>query len=670
MNPSSGCRASLAAALAAAVWVVPVPASAETAVPPSATAAPVPAEAFFMPAKLRAPALSPTGRWLAVLTSVPQRRVGILIIDLEGDEAQRFIAASESADVNWLSWVNEDWLVFTVADPDRRDNEPRGSGLMTVKRDGSESRMLIQRSRAAEDPFQRRKTLPPRYAYVGPGPAGGDEVVVEEWKWDAQGDFSHAVPMLLNVVTSGLRSLASDAPRGVDVVLDGLARPRVVVDERDGQTTMHWSDTGRAPWREISRAPSLQRPFWPVYVDGANQLFVSTDGGGQGELRRFDTQTGKLADTPLLATPGFSLSVAPVRLRGSEELLGLDLLTDARSTVWLNPAMQRLQEQVDAKLPGRINLIDCRPCDKPKVVLVSSFADRLPGEYLLFRPAQDKWQLLGEARPDINPRRMATLSFHRIKARDGRDLPVWITRPATASDKPAAAAAVVMVHGGPWSRGSHWAWHADAQFLASRGYVVIEPEFRGSTGYGFDHFQAGWKQQGLAMQDDVSDALKFAVDQGLVAPGKACILGGSHGGYSALIGLAKDPGLYRCGVALAAVTDLRNLYDMHWSDFSDESRRYSLPVLVGDRVKEEARLIATSPIEQVARIQAPVLLVHGGKDRRVPVQNGERMRDALLKAGKKVEWVLYADEGHSFERPENRVDYWKRVESFLGQHLK
>ncbi len=640
-----------------------------SAATPTAWAAdPVPVEAFFKPAAMRGPVLSPSGRWLGVLTSVGKSRVGISMIDLEGGEPTRFIEASTQADVDWIQWVNEDWLVFTVEDPDQRSNQWRGRGLMTVKRDGSESRMLIQRQWEDEDPFRRRKTLPPTYSYVGVGAPGSTDVVVEELKFDTRWQYSHSTPMLLNVVTGGVRSLAPDAPKSQDVVLDAQGRARVLVDSREGTTTVHWSANGAAPWREIARMPSLQTTFFPLYVDGDDGLVVAVEAPGRGELRRFDFANGKPSGEAMLAVPGFSMNAAPVQLRGSNRVLGVALDTDAVSTQWFDPDMQRLQDKVDAKLPGRVNIITCRPCSKPKVVLVHSYSDTVPGEFVLYRPEQDRWQLLGEARPDIDARRMAGLEFHRAKARDGRDLPVWVTRPPGAGNKPAPA--VVLVHGGPWVKGNSWRWDAHAQFLASRGYVVIEPEFRGSSGYGFAHFRAGWKQWGLTMQDDVSDALKFAAAQGWVDPKRACIVGGSYGGYAALMGLVKDPAQYRCGVAFAAVSDPRHMFNMHWSDISDEGRRFGLRQLIGDPQGDAAQMIATSPVEQAAKITAPVLLLHGGKDRRVPIENGEKMRDALQKAGKQVQWVTYPDEGHGFARWENEVDYWKRVEAFLGQHLK
>jgi dipeptidyl aminopeptidase/acylaminoacyl peptidase len=300
---------------------------------------------------------------------------------------------------------------------------------------------------------------------------------------------------------------------------------------------------------------------------------------------------------------------------------------------------------------------------------VYSHSDRDPGHYLLFEPARDRWQPLGHVRPSIDPGRMAAKSLHRIKARDGAELPLWITRPARPEGAPPAPA-VVLVHGGPHVRGGYREWSAEAQFLASRGYVVIEPEFRGSAGYGAAHFRAGWKQWGHKMQDDLSDALQFAVAQGLVEAGRACIMGASYGGYAALMGVVKDPDQYRCAVATAAVSDPRFLYEFHWSDVSYESLWYALPWTLGDPKKDEALLIAASPLVHAARIKAPVLLVHGGKDLRVPIQSGERMAEAMRKAGKAVEFVVYPDEGHSFRHDANRFDYYRRVEKFLAQHLK
>jgi dipeptidyl aminopeptidase/acylaminoacyl peptidase len=262
---------------------------------------------------------------------------------------------------------------------------------------------------------------------------------------------------------------------------------------------------------------------------------------------------------------------------------------------------------------------------------------------------------------------MGRVQFERIKVRDGKEMPVWITvPPGDVKARPA----VVLVHGGPWSRGRDWVWEPESQFLASRGYVVVEPEFRGSTGYGDDWYRAGWKQWGQAMQDDVSDALMHAVAKGWVDPARVCIAGASYGGYATLMGLAKDPDQYRCGVAWVGVSDPMMMYTLHWSDFSDFSKSQSMPVMIGDPVADLDMLKRVSPLEQAARIKAPLMLAYGGKDRRVPIEHGERLRDRLRALGRDPVWVVYDDEGHGWARPGNQVDFWRRVEDFLAKNLR
>ena len=257
--------------------------------------------------------------------------------------------------------------------------------------------------------------------------------------------------------------------------------------------------------------------------------------------------------------------------------------------------------------------------------------------------------------------------MYRFAARDKRSIPVLVTQPAVKSLGPKPA--VVLVHGGPFLRGTHWEWESQAQFLASRGYVVIEPEFRGSTGYGSAHFRAGWKQWGLKMQDDVADAAQWAVGQGWVDPKRICIAGASFGGYAVLMGLIKTPELYQCGVEWVGVSDIDLMYDIGWSDSSDEWKQYGMPLLVGDQIKDAQQLKETSPLAQAQRLNRPLLMAHGAADRRVPIKHGMAFRDAVSTTNRNVEWIVYANEGHGWRELENKVDFWSRVEKFLDKNI-
>jgi dipeptidyl aminopeptidase/acylaminoacyl peptidase len=254
-------------------------------------------------------------------------------------------------------------------------------------------------------------------------------------------------------------------------------------------------------------------------------------------------------------------------------------------------------------------------------------------------------------------------------ARDGLKIPAWLTLP---KGKDKNLPLVVLVHGGPYVRGGQWGWDAEAQFLASRGYAVLQPEYRGSTGYGALHFRAGWKQWGLKMQDDIADGAKWAIAQGIADGKRICIAGASYGGYATLMGLVNDPDLYQCGIDWVGVTDIKLLYTGHWSfrdDLPDGWKQYGMPYLIGDLEKDADQFKATSPLEQAARIKQPLLLAYGAADQRVPLYHGTKFYDAVKATNKNVEWVVYEEEGHGWALVKNRVDFWTRVERFLNKSI-
>jgi dienelactone hydrolase len=622
---------------------------------------------------LQAVRLSPSGRWIAAQVATKGERAKLVVMDLENKVPAMVVAAFSRADVSWFRWVNDELLLLGANDHTDRSARYKYPALLSARRDGSSVRLLVKRELSSLYP-QRGGSQPleANHQFLSLGAPGSNEIIVGEVLFDAAYEVVGVRPIVLDAMTGARRSMLTAAPP-VAVkgwIFDRLGRARVAIARRDGETTFYWNELQTGDWREMGRFPSLGLPYWPVHVDDQNRLTVEVWQGpsGSAELRHFDFGSSKPGNEIVVSTPGFDGSIGLVEDRASGERLGVSVVTDARTTIWLSPALKEIQAKVDAYLPGRINVINCRPCDRPTVVLVHSSSDRTPGDYLVYRPASDSWLRIGAVRPAIDPAQMAGVEFHRIKARDGGDLPLWITRTKADDQKPKPA--VVLVHGGPWVRGFEWEWDAETQFLASRGYVVVAPEFRGSTGYGEAHFRAGWKQWGQAMQDDVTDALQFAIQRGWVDSKRVCIAGASYGGYSALMGLAKDPDLYRCGVAWVGVTDPRLMFSIHWSDLTSGSKQHSLPVLIGDPKRDDTMLGANAPVELAAKVKAPLLLAYGALDRRVPIEHGERMRAALRKAGQEPEWVVYKDEAHGWIHNENAFNFWQRVEAFLARHLK
>ncbi len=436
--------------------------------------------------------------------------------------------------------------------------------------------------------------------------------------------------------------------------------------------TIYYLDPAAGQWRKLdesdmyagrtdSFAPRFFEPDGTLYVNasrGADKLAIFT----------YDLISGKLSAKPLMSMSDFDFNGSFVV--GGKKILGFHYQADEDMTFWFDDHMKALQKSIDVMLPATANRISVAPRPQTPFVLVTSYSDVQPPLTLLYNTYTKVLTKVGVTYGKIDPARMGHKEMVRYPARDGLPIPAYLTLPPGEARKNLPM--VVLVHGGPYVRGVTWGWSPESQFLASRGYAVLEPEYRGSTGFGSKHFRAGWKQWGLAMQNDIADGAKWAIAQGIVDPRRICISGGSYGGYAALMGLINDPDLFKCGIDWAGVTDFKLLYDSgwrYWSDISEEAKQYNQPVLVGDLEKDAAQFKATSPLLQAARLKQPVLLAYGGRDMRVPLVHGLALRDAVTTTNPNVEWVVYEDEGHGWASLENRLDFWGRVEKFLHKYI-
>lgn len=607
-----------------------------------------PVEAFFQNPAFTNASFSPSGRHIAVGVSRKGGRTQLVVIETETLVAKA-IAAPTDSDISQFSWVNDERLLFTVRDRESAPGDLRFiPGLFAVQRDGSGFRKLPG--------FRLARTT---------GEPGAEHVLVTEDSW-SHGKWYGTT--LKRLDTSTGKVVAYNRPGRVrSWVIDPSNEPRVVVTQEETEAAVQYLDPVENKWQMLMRFPLFKgEGFYPLTLTEDGSLYgVARQGADKSGLYRYDLKRRTLDPEPIVLSPDFDFSGHLVRTK--EKVLGVRYLTDAWATAWFDPRMKEIQDAVDKLLPGAVNRIDVPWRAEVPHVLVLSYSDMDPGRYLLYHPSTGKLTLLGASMREIDPPAMARSDLVRYKARDGLTIPAWLTLPGNAKGRKLPL--VVLVHGGPWERGGAWIWDAQAQFLASRGYAVLEPEFRGSTGFGFAHYSKGFKQWGLAMQNDLADGARWAIQQGIVDEGRVCIAGAGYGGYAALMGLVNDPDLFRCAFQWAGVTDIDLMYSVTWSDFSVEYKEFGMPVLVGDREKDAAQLKAVSPIEQASRIKQPLLLAYGGADRRVPIVHGIKFRDAVQKTNPNVEWVEYTEEGHGWQLVKNRVDFWTRVEKFLERNI-
>jgi len=255
---------------------------------------------------------------------------------------------------------------------------------------------------------------------------------------------------------------------------------------------------------------------------------------------------------------------------------------------------------------------------------------------------------------------MRTVSY---RSRDGLTIPAYLTLPRGRPEQ--GLALIVMPHGGPFARDS-WGFETWVQFLASRGYAVLQPNFRGSTGYGRDYVERGFGQLGAGMIDDIEDGVAWLADQGVIDAARVCIMGASYGGYAALWGPIRSPQRYRCAISFAGVSDLRAIvrYDSRFFTATRYYRNWRRRI----EGEQGADLAAISPLNHAARLRVPLLIAHGERDWNVPPSHSRNLLRALARAGIEVESVFYSDEAHGFSRPENSADFLRRVETFLARH--
>jgi dipeptidyl aminopeptidase/acylaminoacyl peptidase len=634
--------------------------AAQTAAQPPAGAIPV--ERFFQLPAYASPSLSPDGKSIALLARIRGRH-NLVVYDLETKRPFP-VTSFDDNDVLSAHWVNDKRLIFTSGnafDPSN-SSDSRAGGLYAIDRDATNYRRLAQSYSEA------RRSGAIVYRSVGFANAasdGSDDVYIYSNERSAESYDIYRIN-----TRNGRRTLLTpqSPTRLIRGWIDQNDVPRIVLGVDKLNALAFYRADEQSPWQKIHDADFRQPSAIPVAVDfdGKTVYALSNLGRDTTALVQWDPASRAPIKT-LFEHPQADVTDL-VFDRVAKKLVGARFTHERTQIHWLDDGWRATQKSIDAALPNAANVF--RPPDFGKRFLVTSYSDKNPGALYLFDGETRKLEFLLDFRPEIKPEQMAEVRAVRYVARDGMPIPALLTMPKSSSKN---APMIVLPHGGPWVAADEWRWDNVSQFLASRGYAVLRPNFRGTIGLGLKHWVSSLKQWGGTMQDDVTDGVQWAVKQGIADPKRVCIFGQSYGGYAAMQGVVKTPELYRCAINFAGVTDLLLLQTATWSDANDsEFWKHRAPVLLGDLDADRGLMTAHSPARNAEKIIAPVLMFYGAEDRRVPIEHGERMLDALKRAGKgaRVHMEVFSNEEHGISKLENRVKAYTMVEAFLRESLK
>jgi len=652
-----------------------------------------PVEHFFKDPTMLGPQLSPDGEYLAALTpynvnreeqkqcknrpfgkknnkgevhfcDVSRRNITVIHIGDKNKDCQAGnygacksvrVTQLRGQNVSSFFWANNERIIFTTGGDQL--NGIRGYadtlGIYAVNKDGNKSRQLVKPEDA-----DGRVTL------INLLRDDNDHILV--MRNDRKRYLQDVYKM--NVYNGKFfRQITSPGP----VVSwatdrDGVLRLAALQDEESlsYETKIIYRDNENEEFREIDRFEGLQNGWGAIGWDESQEKVYITSNLGRDTygIGLLDPNTGDIEDVfeaegAEVSSMGFTDDGEPITV------VYRDINTKPQRH-YVNEKWKNIIEMLKGALQSDYVGIASMSRDEMKMVL-SVGSDTNPGDYYLYDQNKSSLAYLGSVRPWIDPKTMAPMKPFSFEARDGETIYGFLTVPVDSDGKDLPL--ILNPHGGPFGIQDTWGFNGETQFFANQGYAVMQVNYRGSGGYGKRYERIGYKRWGLEMQDDLSDAVQWAVSEGVADPDHVCIYGASYGGYATMAGITLTPELYSCGVNYVGIWDIAMLYRQD-GRFDKRLSRWFRDHVV-DVEKDEAQLKKTSPNFHIDKIQAPLFIVHGRRDYNVRVEQAETLMDALDEKGIPYEVMIKREEGHGFTLYENKVELYTKMGSFFKEHL-
>ena len=633
--------------------------------PAWAGAEPPPVASFSNFPKFESMKISPNGTYLAFTRHTTEHEVitVLRLADLKPTTQSHF---GDRIDISSFTWANDERLLIS---PTRRfpglvaHKVPTGE-IIGLDANGNDAEMLFGYSageRRQDTRIAQRENVYQPGRVLSRLTDTPTEVLIQTYGYSYEGDFNSVYRM--NVRTGLLRKVAGSPIRDGEFRVN-LARDVALVagENKNGNRHVYWRPSASSDWKLLSDTEMDGGLLWPLGPTATDGEFYALDNRDASTYGVYAWAPATAASKLLYRHPEVDMGGAASDPKGVPYVFGYD---DHFPRYWYpDPAhpLAQFHQWLVKTFPDH-NISITSQTDDLKLAVVEVSGPRQPRIFFVADVPGRKFLHQLQSRPDLKSAQLAAVEPIEFKARDGTTIRGYLTMPQGASQKNLPM--IVLVHGGPHGIEDTYDFDYETQLLASRGYVVLQVNYRGSGGRGRNFEGAGYGKWGREMQDDVTDGVRWAIADGVADAKRICIFGWSYGAYSALTGAFREPELFRCAVGAAGVYDLPLMFEKGDIQTARAGLRY-LKMAVGT---DEEELKRRSPVFNTDKIKIPVLLLHGKLDDRAPYEHAKRLRDALTKAGNAPAWATEWGEGHGFFDEANRLAAYTLMLDFFGKHL-
>lgn len=583
--------------------------------------------------------ISPNGKFVSYMAPWESRMN--LFVQEDGSEDLKQITFEKDRDISGYMWANDNRILYVKDEGGNEDFK-----LFAVNIDGSDQKCLTCFDGVRTQLIDNLEDIP-------------EEVIVGLNKRDAR-VFD---PYRLNIVSGELTMLAENPGNIMGWMTDHDGKLRVAIAIVGGvNNEIMYRDTEEEEFKTILTT-TWKDNFSPHFFTFDNKmLYASSDlGRDKQEIVVFDpksqSETKVLFKSEEVDVTGLSYS------RKRKVLTTAYYTTDKRKIHFFDDNAKDLYKKLEELLPGYEVSVSSSNKEENKFV-IRTFSDRSRGSYYIYNTESETLNKVADISPWLNQDELSEMKPIKYTSRDGLTIHGYLTLPKGKETKNLPV--VINPHGGPWAR-DHWGFNPEVQFLANRGFAVLQMNFRGSTGYGKEFWLKSVKQWGKTMQDDITDGVNWLIEQEIADKDRIAIYGGSYGGYATLAGLTFTPDVYAAGVDYVGVSNLFTFMETippYW-----EPMKEMLYELVGHPEKDKELLTEVSPVMHVDQITSPLFIAQGANDPRVNIEESNQMVEALKKRGIEVEYMIKDDEGHGFRNEENKFDFYRAMEKFLSLHI-